>query len=161
MPTRCISAPPTPYQIRCLECSVTIACNYSGSQACCITGRCRYLRYLHYIPRNQAFLCLFCFLDAYAIYEWHKGPFIDEFSLFDSLTLVYIVPHSVFRGLRKLSIEGSISGTFEVTRALLETLLAPRFENCASSIFWWSISGFYRGAMTTNGFLCRERLGVL
>ncbi|PBK76164.1 hypothetical protein ARMSODRAFT_428151 [Armillaria solidipes] len=95
-------------------------------------------------PRIKRFSAYSVSVDSYAIDERHEGPHLDELCLYDSSTLLSVIPPSVFRGLRKLSIEGSISQDatqrlMDVTRTTLRELC---FVNlCLEQRGWGAYNG--------------------
>ncbi|PBL03074.1 hypothetical protein ARMGADRAFT_1056361 [Armillaria gallica] len=79
-------------------------------------------------PRVKRFSAYSVSVDSYAIDERHERPYLDELCLYDSSTLLSAIPPSVFRGLRKLSIEGSISQ--DSTQRLLDVTRTTLRELC-------------------------------
>ncbi len=79
-------------------------------------------------PRIKRFFAYSVSVDPYAIDERHERPHLDELCLYDSSTLLSVIPPSVFRGLRKLSIEGSISQ--DATQRLMDVTRTTLRELC-------------------------------
>lgn len=79
-------------------------------------------------PRIKRFFAYSVSVDPYAIDKRHERPHLDELCLYDSSTLLSVIPPSVFRGLRKLFIEGSISQ--DATQRLMDVTRTTLRELC-------------------------------
>ncbi len=79
-------------------------------------------------PRIKRFFAYSVSVDPYAIDKRHERPHLDELCLYDSSTLLSVIPPSVFRGLRKLFIEGTISQ--DATQRLMDVTRTTLRELC-------------------------------